>query len=338
MAKGEKSMRFLAEKFKADRLNKGITQTELSELTGVSVSTIKNIEANKRSSTTPEDINLKLLCDKLGTNPEEYFKRDCTIIAVQCHKGGCGKTTTTINVAYSLAKLGNRVLVIDTDSQLNLTVGLGQPFNLPNTFYTSFVNRTSLQEQIRPTEYENIDIITNHTSSANLDMHIFILDRREYIMQEILREIKEKGEYDYILIDCATALNQLNKSILYASDEVLIPVEPSKFGTLGLHDLYSLYKTVKKDAPNLNLLGIVITQFAARETLQQSYADAAADAFEGEANVLQPLIPKDANIKKSQSYNKPIGAIFPRSRATQAYMELAKQIVETINSRGGQDE
>lgn len=331
-------MRFLAEKFKEDRLNKGITQTELSEMTGVSVSTIKNIEANKRSSTTPEDVNLQLLCSKLETNPVDYFKRDCTIIAVQCHKGGCGKTTTTINIAYSLAKLGNKVLVIDTDSQLNLTIGLNQPFNLENTFYTSFINRTSLQEQIRPTEYENIDIITNHTSSANLDMHIFILDRREYIMQEILREIKEKGEYDYILIDCATALNQLNKSILYASDEVLIPVEPSMFGTLGLHDLYAFYKSVKKDAPNLNLLGVVITQFAAKETVQQCYADAAADAFQGEAVVLEPRVPRDTNIKKTQGLKKPIGVVVPRSRAAQAYMELAKKIIEIINSRGHKDE
>lgn len=326
-------MRFLAEAFKEDRQRKELTQADLAELSGVSVPTIKNIEANRRSLLTPEDKSLKLLCDVLNTDIKKYFKRDCKVITIQCHKGGCAKTTTTANIAYSLHKLGKKVLVIDTDAQLNLTYHFNMQLNASKNFYTAFSNRTSLAEQIVPTQYEGLDIITNHTSAANLDMNIFILERREYIMQEILQEIKDSGEYDYILIDCAPALNQLNKSILYATDELLIPVEPSPFGLLGLHDLNTLYQTVKKNAPQLNLIGLVITQYDAREIAQQGMAENALEEFKGDTIVLNTRIPRDANVKKSQVFRQPLIECFPRTRATYAYMTLTKEIISIIESR-----
>lgn len=327
-------MRFLADKIKEARKQKNWTQSKLAEVSNVSVSTIKKLESMVRvKQVDSANPNLQRICQALELDVHSLFLRDCHVISIQSHKGGTGKTTFSLNFAYTLVNtFKKRVLLIDCDAQMNLTRALAIKATAEQNFNKAFVNEEPLTEHIRHTEYPGLDIVTSHHSLAGIDMNIFLLELKEFRMRNILKSVKEEGLYDYIIVDCAPAINQLNKSILYGSDYIIVPLELSDFGYDGLIDIYDFYKSVHAKVPHLELLGLAIPRYTPLESASAYIYSQVEETFANKADIFEVKIPKDTNISKSQILKQPIGVTYRRSRANLAYIKLTELIINKIEN------
>lgn len=320
-------MKFLDELYKNDRM-KYCDQEELSKRTGLSVSVIKNIESG-RKKISPIHEQFILMCKVLGLNPNNYFTKDTKIISFLSNKGGSTKTSSCSGLAYSLAtNKGSKILLIDTDLQQNLTQNFCVVPDDDKNFYNAFVKGESLAKHIRPTAYDNIDIVTGHDKLAILDREITKIDYREYVMSDIIADVKESSEYDFIFIDCNPSLNSVNVSCLMATDGLIVPIVPSSFGKNGLDLIVDFYNSVEHRAKNLNLLGVLINRFDMRKKKPKEIVQAVKEKFGKASMVFDTLIPEDNNVDNSQGTFEPVGAAFPKTRASIAFNELADEVIE----------
>lgn len=322
-------MKFLNEKFKIDR-GKVCTQTELSQKTGIGFEIIKNIEVGRKNiffDAGREEF--KCMCDAIGVNPDDYIAKDTKVLCFLSNKGGSTKTTSCGNLAYALAmEHGKKILLIDTDLQQNLTQHYGMDTLADKNFYMSFVNNESIEYHIRPTSYDNIDIVTGHDALSMLEMDMMKVEFREYRVREILEDLISKNVYDYIMIDCNPSLNMLNTSILFATDGLIVPLNPTAFGKMGIEYIVNFYHGIQKRSDRLKLLGVIVNKYDQRKRIPRDVVQLVKEQF-GEANVLfKTMIPDDANVDKSQMMEEPLGVSFPTSRAAIAFNDLAKEVDE----------
>ena len=169
------------------------------------------------------------------------------IIALANQKGGVGKTTTTINLAASLATLEKKVLVIDADPQANASSGLGVDIKQSEcTIYECIINRANVQDAIHDTEIDSLKIISSHINLVGAEIEMLNLPNREKILKEVLTPLKE--EYDYILIDCSPSLGLITINALTAADSVIIPVQAEYFALEGISKLLNTIKIIKSKA------------------------------------------------------------------------------------------
>ena len=322
-------MEFLSDKWKTDRM-KQCTQEELAQRTGLKLETIRNIELG-RKKVTPEHPEFKLMCEALNLSPYDYHKKKTTVITFLSNKGGSTKSSSCVNVAFSMAHdYGQKVLVIDTDLQQNCTQHFGVDTNIEKNFYKAFVNNESIEKHIRPTGYENIDIVTGHDLLSILDLEITKIDFREYRVKEILQEIKEKGVYDYICIDCNPSLNSLNTSILFATDGLIVPLNPTAFGKSGMDLIVNFYNNISKRADNLHLLGVLVNKYDVRKRVPRDVVQLVTEQF-GESKVLfKTMIPEDANVDKAQMMDTPVAVSFPNTRSVLAFKQLTEEIIKRV--------
>lgn len=322
-------MKFLNEEFKIDR-SKMYTQTELAEKSGVSFEVIKNIETGRKSIQTEQGYEyFKQMCDAIGVKPEQYLAKDTKVICFLSNKGGSTKTTSCGNLAFSLAYEHNkRILLIDTDLQQNLTQHYGMETMSDKNFYLSFIRNESIENHIRPTGYDNIDIVTGHDALSMLEMDMMKVEFREYRVKEILEELISKNIYDYIMIDCNPSLNMLNTSILFATDGLIVPLNPTAFGKMGIEYIVNFYKGIQKRSSRLNLLGVVVNKYDHRKRIPRDVVQLVKEQF-GESNVLfKTMIPEDANVDKAQMMEEPLAISFPTTRAAISFNDLAKEVIE----------
>ena len=320
-------MKFLNELWKNERYAH-CTQEELAKKTGIKLEIIRNIEMG-RKKVSPEHPEFSLMCKTLNVDSSRYFAKDTKVISFLSNKGGSTKTTSCANLAYSLVtKYNKKVLIIDTDLQQNLTQHYGMDTLQDKNFYAAFINHESIEAHIRPTGYENIDIVTGHDMLAIIEMDMMKMDFREYRVKEILEEIKEKSVYDYIMIDCNPSLNSLNTSILFATDGLIVPLNPTAFGKAGMDLIVNFYSSITKRADNLHLLGVLVNKYDQRKRVPRDVVQLVTEKF-GESKVLfKTLIPEDVNVDKAQMLEEPIGVNFPKSRATVAFDELAEELIK----------
>ena len=320
-------MKFLDELYKNDRMMK-CDQEELSKKTGIGVSVIKNIEScRKRISPTHEQF--ALMCNSIGLDPYKYFTKNSKVLTCLSNKGGSTKTSTISGLAYSLAySYGKKILLIDTDLQQNLTQNFCVLPDDEKNFYNAFVRGENIRNHIRPTAYDNIDIVTGNDKLAILDREITKIDYREYIMGDILKEVKESSEYDFILIDCNPSLNVVNVSCLMATDGLIIPIIPSSFGKNGLDLIVDFYNGVHPRANNLNLLGVVINRYDMRKKKPKDIIQTVKEKFGKASIVFETMIPEDSSVDNSQGTFEPVGAAFPKSRASVAFNGLAEEVIK----------
>lgn len=252
------------------------------------------------------------------------------VICFANNKGGSGKSTTCSNVGYGLTMLGKKVLLIDGDMQLNLSLSLFDEDRVlalaqsDRNLYEGIRRQEDLTGYIIHSEYENLDLIPSSTLMSSIEYELFTKWQREYILKKCLSNIIESGVYDYILIDAPPTLGGWVMNILCASDEIIIPVESSPWGLFGLGNMFEFLEQVKQIAPELQIGGVVITKVDTRKSYFKQTIDMLRE-LEG-IHVFDTYIRVDSGIEWSQDNHAPIMAYKRSSRSAKEYLALTEEI------------
>lgn len=253
------------------------------------------------------------------------------VICFANNKGGSGKSTTCSNVGYGLTQFGKRVLLIDGDMQLNLSLSLFDEDQVlafaqsEKNLYEGIRRQDDLKDYIVYSDYENLDLIPSSTLMSSIEYELFTKWQREYILKKCLTNILETEIYDYILIDAPPTLGGWVMNILCASDQIIIPVESTPWGLFGLGNMFEFLEQVKQIAPDLTIGGVLITKVDTRKSYFKQTIDMLKD-LEG-VKVFDTFIRVDSTIEWSQDNHAPIMAYKKSSRSAKEYMELTKEII-----------
>lgn len=249
------------------------------------------------------------------------------IIAVTNQKGGVGKTTTSINVAYFLAKAGKRTLLVDFDPQGNATSGLGiDKQSLGATMSEVVMRQIDLANIVLPTEYKNLSIAPATPHLANTEVELAQAEGRFIRLREALRKATE---YDYIIIDSPPSLSLLTVNGMVAANYVLLPVQAEFYALEGLGQLLESMKLIKKGLnPPLELLGVLATMMDSRTTLSGQVHAEIKKYFPDK--IFKSTIPRNIRLAEAPSHGAPVGAYDRFSKGSRAYKALAKEIIERV--------
>ena len=249
------------------------------------------------------------------------------IIAVANQKGGVGKTTTTINLAASLATLEKTVLVVDADPQANASSGLGVDIKeVDCSLYECIIDHTDVKEAIYTTDIDGLDIIPSHIDLVGAEVEMLkIKNNREKMMKELLAPMRD--EYDYILIDCAPSLGLITVNCLTAADSVIIPVQCEYFALEGISKLLNTIKIIKsKLNPRLEIEGFLLTMYDSRLRLANQIYDEVKRHFQ--ELVFKTVIQRTVKLSESPSHGLPVILYDAESAGAKNHLNLAKEIID----------
>lgn len=254
------------------------------------------------------------------------------VICFANNKGGSGKSTTCSNVGYGLSVLGNKVLLIDGDMQMNLSLSLFDEDQVLSyaqggkNLYEGIRRQDDLTDYIVHSRYEGLDLIPSSTLMSSIEYELFTKWQREYILRKCLANIVESEMYDYILIDAPPTLGGWVMNILCASNKIVIPVESTPWGLFGLGNMFEFLEQVRQIAPELELGGLVITKVDTRKSYFKQTLETLKELED--VRVFDTYIRVDSGIEWSQDNHAPIMAYKKSSRSAAEYMELAKEIAQ----------
>jgi len=252
-----------------------------------------------------------------------------TVLVVSNQKGGVGKTTTAISLGAAMAERGHRVLIVDLDPQANATSGLGVSKERANGIYGVLLRERPVADAVVATAVPGLDLIPSGPEMAGAEVELVPLMAREYRLRQALRGT---GSYETVIVDCPPSLGLLTVNALAAGDAVLIPVQCEYYALEGLAQLLDTIEAVRERLnERLQVLGIVLTMEDRRNRLSMQVIDEVRRHFP--TLVTRARIPRTVRLAEAPSHGKPISVYDPRSRATKAYAELARELTTRLKGR-----
>lgn len=247
------------------------------------------------------------------------------IFCIANQKGGVGKTTTTVNLAASLAKLGQRVLLIDLDPQGNATMGSGvDKHSLPSTVYHVLLGLKSIQAAIVQPPEVGYALLAANRDLAGAEIELVDLERREYRLKDALALVQ--NQYDYVFIDCPPSLSMLTLNGLCSAQGVIIPMQCEYFALEGLSDLVNTIRSLHAHLnPELKIICLLRVMFDMRITLQQQVSEQLKTHFGDK--VFDAVIPRNVRLAEAPSYGLPGIVYDPSSRGAKAYLAFAEELL-----------
>ena len=248
------------------------------------------------------------------------------IIAVANHKGGVGKTTTSINLAACLAEKGKKVLAVDMDPQGNLTSGLGvDKDSVEKSIYELIIGEVDIKEVINKEVLENLDIIPTSIDLSAAEIELIGVDDKEYILRNAIDQVKD--QYDFVIIDCPPSLSMLTINAMTTADSVIVPIQCEYYALEGLSQLIHTVELVKDRLNSkLEIEGVVFTMYDARTNLSLQVVENVKDNLQ--QNIYKTIIPRNIRLAEAPSYGLPINKYDPKSTGAESYMRLADEVIE----------
>ena len=254
------------------------------------------------------------------------------VISLVNQKGGVGKTTTSINLSASLAVLGKKVLLIDLDPQGNTTTGVGiNKGEIERSIYDVLIEECNIKDSIIKTKYTNLYVIPATINLAGLNAELLEKSRTEVgfkkgeQLKKCVEEVRE--EFDYIIIDCPPSLDVITTNALTASNSVIIPVQCEFFALEGITQLLKTIMIAQKTLnPTLDIEGVLLTMLDSRTNLGFEVVEDIRSFFK--EKVYNTIIPRLVKLTEAPSHGEPIIVYDPKSRGSEAYINLAKEVIE----------
>ena len=255
------------------------------------------------------------------------------VINIANQKGGVGKTTTSVNLAASLAVTELRTLLIDIDPQANASSGVGLDVTqFPVTIYEILINNEHPDAGIKHTEVPHLDVIPAHINLVGAELEMVQLPQREFVLKSALAEIRDR--YDYVIIDCPPSLGLLTVNSLSAADSVLIPVQCEYYALEGLGKLLNTVNIVRKHLNRaLDIEGVLLTMYDGRLRLSKQVADEVRKYFGDK--VFSTIINRNVRLSEAPSFGKPVILYDAMSVGTQNYIDLAQEILKRNERKNG---
>jgi chromosome partitioning protein len=247
------------------------------------------------------------------------------IIAFANQKGGVGKTTSSINLAASLAVLEYKTLLVDADPQANSTSGIGfDPRTIKNSIYECIINGTDPHEAIQKTDTPHLDLLPAHIDLVGAEIEMINLQDREYKMKGVLDQVID--EYDFIIIDCSPSLGLITINALTAANSVVVPVQCEYFALEGLGKLLNTIKIVQNRLnPNLDIEGILLTMYDVRLRLSNQVVEEVRTHFED--LVFDTIIQRNTRLSEAPSFGVSVIMHDANSKGAINYLNLAREIL-----------
>jgi chromosome partitioning protein len=254
------------------------------------------------------------------------------IVAVANQKGGVGKTTTAVNLAAALAEIGHRVLLLDLDPQANAGSALGLEAIPGRSLYSVLVDEKSersLGEQIQPTAYERLQIITAELDLAGCEIQLAADAQRLTRLRRLMEKFRASGnDTEFVFVDCPPSLGVLMTNALAAADSVLVPLQCEYFALEGLARILEMIERIKQVSGHGELLleGIVLTMYDARTNLSQQVVNDVRQHLK--EKVFETVIPRSIRLSEAPSHGKPITSYDPGGAGAQSYRQLAQEFLK----------